>query len=76
MTKFRVFIFEDKANDSYDPSAEPSVFRVDINEELEQLQYEGWSIKSVQHQIIVGYYEHHTSFDKNVFTVAATKYFD
>lgn len=76
MTKFRVFIFEDKANDSYDPLAEPSVFRVDINEELEQLQYNGWSIKSIQHQIIVGYYEHHTSFDKNVFTVAATKYFD
>ena len=70
----KVFVFEDKANDSYDPSAEPSVFRADINRELEKLIEDRWNIKSVQHQILVRYYEHHTTFDKNVFTVVATHY--
>lgn len=70
----KVFVFEDKANDSYDPSAEPSVFRVDINRELEKLIEDRWNIKSVQHQILVNYHENYTRFDKNVFTVVATHY--
>lgn len=70
----QVFVFEDKANDSYDPLASPRVFRTDINRELEKLQEDRWNIKSVQHQILVNYCENHTTFDKNVFTVVATHY--
>ena len=69
MTK--VFIFEDKANDSYDPLAYPSVFRIDINEEIEKLEKDGWSIVSVQHQIIHDYRENYKRFDKNIFTIVA-----
>lgn len=67
----KVFIFEDKVNSSYDPLAYPSIFRIDINKEIEELEKDNWSIVSVQHQIIVDYYEYHTRFDKNVFTIVA-----
>lgn len=67
----RVFIFEDKANCSYDPLKTPDVYVIDINKEIEILEKENWSILNIQHQIIPNYREYYTTYDKNIFTIVA-----
>ena len=70
MNQTRIFIFEDSiilAEDGY------RVNKLDINEELECLENDGWSIKSVQHTIFRDFYKHYCRWDKNIFTVVVEK---
>ena len=67
-----VFIFEDYCDNDYDP-LKNHVHQIDINKELADLEEDGWSIKSVQHQILCNYKKNYETFDKNVYTVVVER---
>lgn len=70
MKQTRIFIFEDSiilAEDGY------RVNKLDINKQLERLENDDWSIKSVQHTIIPNFYQNYCGWDKNIFTVIVEK---